>query len=346
MNSFSFEKSYLVVSYHYLRQTADKDPFPRVLGPDWETFRFHVSLIEQNFNIITLEQVLNFHEKKQDLPGGKPNMLFTFDDGLAEHHTAAQLLAERGIKGVFFIPTCLLREKVPINSSVIHYTIAKYGIGRFLEVYREGLNFHKLNQEKYALFFEKGTDNPWQKIAEIKNKFKYELSLSDCQKINTYIYEHLLLKFSPDIFSKIHLSEQQMHDIVALGHDIGSHSHFHVSLEGGNLSPADWQREVVDSQAILTKELTTSVMSIAYPFGEKKDFTRLETKLSESGVYRLGFIADEPVLNTLETPPFKIARYLPLKADTPEIFANKMAALLTGQNVQWRHLGLASAWKM
>jgi hypothetical protein len=170
MNSFSFEKSYLVVSYHYLRQTADKDPFPRVLGPDWETFRFHVSLIEQNFNIITLEQVLNFHEKKQDLPGGKPNMLFTFDDGLAEHHTAAQLLAERGIKGVFFIPTCLLREKVPINSSVIHYTIAKYGIGRFLEVYREGLNFHKLNQEKYALFFEKGTDNPWQKIAEINDR--------------------------------------------------------------------------------------------------------------------------------------------------------------------------------
>jgi hypothetical protein len=228
----------------------------------------------------------------------------------------------------------------------LHYTIAHYGIGRFLEVFREALAVHALDGAAYNVEFRKGIDNAWQKIAEIKNVFKYRLSLADSEKVILSVYEKLLLKDFPNIFSTIHLTADQIQKIVAMGHDIGSHSHFHISLTGGDLSTSDWQREVIDSKTILKNTFAVSIDSIAYPFGEKKDFANLEEKMNQAGLYRIGFIADEPALNTHETSPFKIARYLPLKVDTVDILANKLASLLAGKDVEWRHLGLASAWKI
>ncbi len=346
MTTSAFEKSYLTLSYHYLRQPPSIDPFPRVLGPDWNNFVDQVHMIQKNFNIISLADVLNFHENGTTLSPDKPNILFTFDDGLAEHLTAAEFLANEGIKAVFFIPTCLIKEKVPINAVILHHTIAHYGIGRFLEFFREAIVFYNLDSNAYDIHFEKGVDNAWKKIAEIKNIFKYQLSLADSEKVILRIYKKSLLQDFPDIFSTMHLTVDKMKKIAVLGHDIGSHSHSHVSLTGAQLSATDWQREVVDSKTILENTLSVPIESIAYPFGEKKDFADLDQKMKQAAIYRAGFIADEPALNTRDTSPFAIARYLPLKADTVEGLSDKLSSLLGGNTVDWRHQGLASTWKI
>lgn len=328
--------SYLSLCYHYLRQGADRDPFPRIRGTSWEGFAEHLTMLRERCNMVSFSDVLRFHEQGVPLPGGKPNILLTFDDGLAEHARAAEILSEQDIRAIFFIPSCLITERIPINAAVIHYTLARYGIAAFLEGFREALSANNLDSEKYLVRFREGADKALEKIAEIKTVFKYRLPHGDSQKTILHMYNSMLLKEYPDMFSRIHLTLEQMKRIVSLGHDIGAHTHTHVSIGSANLSDGSFQKEVVESQKILEDALGISVESISYPFGEKKDYDSTEEMVRKLGLSRAGFIA-EPGLNTKETSPFRIARYLVLQKDTAEMLRDKVTALARGEEVAWRY---------
>jgi len=328
--------TYLVLCYHYLRNRADKDLFPRILGTLWDDFEDHLSMLQDSFNIVSFADVMNFHENNQKFPSGKPNVLLTFDDGLAEHAQASDILAKKGIKALFFIPSCLITEKVPINSTILHYTIARYGIFSFLEEYESALSIFNLSCSDYRIHFTKGIDDPWETISQIKKMFKYKLSQTDSQRILMRIYKNKLLKDYPEIFKLMHLGKEQIKKIISLGHYIGAHTHSHVSIGSANLSKQNFNKEVVESKNILEDKLNTKIDSISYPFGEKKDYDNMEQELRKIGIAKAGFIA-EPGLNTKQTSPFKIARYLVLKADTIEMLHNKLMLLQKNKEVVWKY---------
>ena len=326
MRGMNTTSRFIVLCYHYLRESARVDPFPRVLGTKWSDFEEHLRLLRARCTIISLRDVLSLYGKRRPLPSGRPNVLLTFDDGLAEHRKAASLLAHLGIRAVFFVPSCILEDEAPINSAVMHYTIARYGIGAFLEAYAAALSESGLRDTALQLSFEKGKDDPWEKIAEIKRIFKYALPYEHAERITRSIYRALLLSDMPDIFSQIHLSVEGLREIVKQGHDIGSHTHSHLSLGAHALTDASFEREAASSQRILEQVTGSSVRSFSYPFGEKNDYRSIEERLARSGLFDVGFVA-EPGLNTVDTPPLHIARYLVHSSDTPESVYEKVIAL-------------------
>ena len=82
-----------VVMYHYTRDLKHSR-YPEIKGLDVSLFR------EQQFNIVSMEQVIEAVERHADLPDKA--LLLTFDDGYVDNYTFAfPILEEFGIQGSF-----------------------------------------------------------------------------------------------------------------------------------------------------------------------------------------------------------------------------------------------------
>ena len=295
---------YLVLSYHYLLSTEKQNLFPRIIGNTLDDFYAHLEMLEESYGFISLGEALDF-----SWSGKKPGMLLSFDDGLADHYLIAKILAERGIKAVFFIPTCILEDELPPNPMIIHYGMAIYGIKGFLEIYREGLKEFDLSFEEYDVKFQKGKDDLWEKRDMLKSKINYKMDYPLARSFLLYIYENLLLKNYSDILETIHLTKSQIHEIVEMGHSIGAHSHTHVSVASADLSDTDFKREIVDPKKYLEKIFGVAVEALSYPFGFSEDCLSSIELIKRTKQYKLAFSIEEKI-NTISTSPFELGRYL------------------------------------
>ncbi|MEK7125810.1 MAG: polysaccharide deacetylase family protein, partial [Patescibacteria group bacterium] len=269
---------YLALCYHYIRPAAN-DPFPRILGTREDIFREHIQALQKKFRIISLAEAINFSYGNMNRDEEKPGLLFTFDDGLSDHYRAARILAEYGIKAVFFIPTCLLTDGLPINPIVIHYSLAHYGINEFLRAYRSALENYKINVNDFNVNYRPKTDNYQEKIYEIKRIFKYKLSYADSRRVLLFIYKNLFAKDFPEAMEIMHLTSKQIKEILDLGHNIGSHTHSHPSIASASLSSEDLRKEMFYPKEYLERTFGAMVDAFSYPFGEKQDYAGSEQLL-------------------------------------------------------------------
>ena len=302
----SNNNGFLSLCYHYIRPTKVNDKFPRILGLEIKEFQKQMEMVKQSFQIISLDDVLKFSQKESNF--FKTGMLITFDDGLSDHYLAAKILFKLGIKGVFFIPTCIF-DNEPANPMIIHYCLAQYGIDIFLKEYETIRKRIKLSDE-FLLTFDKTNDDPWITIDEIKNLFKYKLPNKISRQILLQIYENTLKKDFPNALELMHLSKEQVKEIIQMGHDIGVHTHTHISIAPSKLTTDEFKHEILNPKEILERDFSTNVFSISYPFGEKQDCLSSISLLSKTKLFKLAFTA-VPILNSNEINPLQFGRYQP-----------------------------------
>ena len=70
--------------YHYTRDLKHSR-YPEIKGLDVNLFREQIAFMKSNFNIVTIEQVLEAISTKEKLP--EKALLLTFDDGYADNYT-------------------------------------------------------------------------------------------------------------------------------------------------------------------------------------------------------------------------------------------------------------------
>ncbi len=300
---------YLSLCYHYIRPEKKLNLFPKILGNKIDEFHKHIRLLKKNYSIISPDDAWRFSYTDFSL-NSKNGLLFTFDDGLSDHYKAAQILADYNIKAFFFIPTCVLMDKLPANPTIIHYCVAAHGLDEFLNTYRNALEKYKINFGEYDI----KTGCPKEKIPIIKSIFKYKLKHKISRKILLYIYKNLFFKSHPNALEIMHLNREQVNNILKMGHSIGVHSHSHISIAANNLTTREFQKEVVEPKKYLEKTFNTSVIALSYPFGRKRDCLSPEELTKRTNEYQLAFTV-EPVLNTKNTSPFNLGRYIPTSAD-------------------------------
>ena len=298
---------FLTVCYHYIRPVAN-DPFPRILGTREDVFREHVQALQNAFQVISLSEAVAFFRGDFHFKEDKPGLLFTFDDGLSDHYTAARILAEHDIKAVFFIPTSILTDKLPINPVIIHYCLAHYGIDAFLKSYEGALEEHNLNFDDFAVTFKKGVDDPAKTISEIKSVFKYRLASRDSRNVLLCIYRNLFEKDFSEAMKIMHVTREQIQEMLDMGHHIGAHSHSHLSIASANLSEEDFKREMIFPKEYLEHTFTTNVKAFSYPFGERQDCFSSEELLRRTSAYALAFTVDR-FLNTKSVSPLELGRH-------------------------------------
>ena len=247
-------KGWLSLCYHYIRPKKSMDKFQKLLGTSEEEFHKHAKMLQENFQVISLQDAKKICEGKLSL-GGKYGMLITFDDGLSDHYLAAKILNQYDIKATFFIPTGILEDQLPATPNIIHYCLADFGINSFLDIFNKALSFYQLKSDNFDLIFDKGNDEPWNIIKQIKLIFKYKLGYINSRKIALYIYENLLLPKYPDILNIMHLKENQIKEMLEMGHSIGVHTRSHVSVASSNLSVDNFNKEIVYPKKFLEKNI-------------------------------------------------------------------------------------------
>jgi peptidoglycan/xylan/chitin deacetylase (PgdA/CDA1 family) len=325
-NNTNTKYGYLALCYHYIRPDAD-DPFPRILGTKTSEFKDQIKMLRKNFQMISLDDVLNLSYKKSKLNNEKNSMLITFDDGLSDHFNAAKILHENEVKGTFFIPTCILKEKLPANPMIIHYSIALCGLEKFLSAFRDALKFYNQSENDFNLSYEQQKDDVWKKIDEIKSIFKYKLDYQLSRKLLLHIYQNLLLSVFPEILKKIHLDKEQIKEMVEMGHSIGVHTHTHISVAATNLSKNDFNTEIIFPKKYLENEFKTPVYSFSYPFGEQKDYLSSMKLLDKTKEYKLAFTVEE-IINSDNTSPLEIGRYQPHSNDNVITLQNTLSNII------------------
>ena len=301
--------------YHYLHLNKQSDPFPRILGTNIDEFQNHLSMLQKNYHIISLKDALSISTGEDGFNKKNTGILITFDDGLSDHYTAAKILSELNISAIFFIPTCILEEKLPANPTIIHYTIAVFGIEKFLKEFRESLVNNKLDSKLFDLQYSKSKDNLGETISRIKSTFKYKLGYYDSRKILLDIYKNLFSSEYKNMLSTIHLTESQIREMLEMGHHVGTHTYSHISVAATELNSDDFIKEIISPKNYLEQKFNTKVNSFSYPFGGKNDCLSSSELIKKTSEYNLAFTVEE-ILNTRNTSPYQLGRYQINSSDT------------------------------
>jgi len=319
------DAGFLSLCYHYIRPDKN-DPFPRLMGTKTTEFKDQIEMLTKRFEMISLDDTLGYFKKNFFSKNNKSNMLITFDDGLSDHYNAAKILEQFNIKATFFIPTCILKDKLPANPMIIHYSIAIFGLEHFLDQFRKSLKKNGLEIRDYDISFNREKDNVWNKIADIKYIFKYKLEYKRSRNILLQIYNDLLLKNYPNILETIHLNKEQIQEMLEMGHKIGVHTHTHISVAATSLSDSDFFNEIIFPKKYLESEFNVPIQSFSYPFGEKKDYLPSMRLLNKTKEYELAFTVEEIV--NFDDSPLEIGRYQPNSKDTVITLENNLSKIL------------------
>lgn len=317
---------FLSICYHYIRPEKKLDNFPRIIGHEISVFEDHLTMLKQNYDLISLDESLEYLKGNQIFKK-KYGALLTFDDGLSDHYEAAKILKENEIKGIFFIPSCIVEDNKPANPIIIHYGLAMFGIERFLDEYKIILESNNIVDKQYVIKFEKGVDNVWDVINRIKEMFIYNFDIFTARKILLQIFDQLILSEYPDAMKIMHLTKEKIKKILDMGHSIGTHSHTHVSVGGSNLSKHDFNKEVILPKKILEKEFGTKIIAMSYPFGEKQDCLSTAKLIENTHDFQLAFTISG-ILNTLTTPPLELGRYQPTSSDDAKKLDNTLKEIV------------------
>lgn len=253
------DKNFLTLCFHYVKSEKTEKS---ILGNSYKDFIECVDYYAERACMMDIGNI-EIGTKSE-----KTGILYTFDDGLQSHYECAKYLYQKGIKGIFFIPTCILEDNVPANPMIIHYGLAKYRIDQFLHIYEEVLKQQEIDYKKYLIRYDKTIDNVWEKIDEIKEKINYSFDWKTTRKILLSIYHNYLVKDFPNIMTEIHLTVEQLQNMKEMGHYIGVHTHSHVAINNPiRQLGEEIYKEIVYPKTIIKKELDIDTKFFSYPYG-------------------------------------------------------------------------------
>ncbi len=314
------ERGFYSLCYHYIRKDKD-DPIPRLFGTKIGEFSEHLNMIKKEYSPISLDDVTSFFNNKLDFSNKKNGLLITFDDALADQFEVAKILAENDISAVFFIPTCIIKDELPANPVIIHYAVAIHGMKQFLEKLKNILQKRYSNNLKQfeRVFLEKDV---WVSIEMIKNIFHYELEPSLSRDMLIDIFSNMVQSEKIKT-NDIHLTKDRIRKLLKMGHTIGTHSHSHVSLAREIINDDYIEKELVKPKEHLMDYFDIDINCMSYPFGESRDCLKAQELFKQTNAYQLAFTIEHK-LNTKDTPPLEIGRYMVDSRDDVNVLKKKI----------------------
>lgn len=297
-----------IVMYHYVRN-LNESRYPEIKGLDIKLFEEQLVYLQKNYNIVSMEEVLEFYSKGKNLP--PKACLLTFDDGYKDHYTYVfPLLMKMNIKGCFYIPAKSFEQKKVLDVNKIHFILASeedkgkivYKIFKELDKYREEYNL-KSNEFYYDKLCKKSRFDTGEVIF-IKRLLQVELP----EKVRNLIVDNLfkkIVKIEERIFwEELYLSKDQINVMKECGMHIGSHSYDHYWLN--SLTKEKQKSELKKSLEILSEiGIDIDNWTCCYPYGGYNQDT-IEV-LSELGC-KLALTTDVKIADLNSDDKFKIPR--------------------------------------
>lgn len=255
--------------YHYTRDLKHSR-YPEIKGLDLPLFRQQIEFMKNNFNIVTMEQVMDAVEGKTDLP--EKAMLLTFDDGYIDNYTVAfPILDEFGVQGSFFIPGKTFTTHQLLDVNKIHYMLASANIYDLVEDVKKEMDYYRGREFDYA-----PTDELFKEHA-VGTRFDVKETVFVKRMLQTVLPERLRNTISSNLFKKyvgvteeqlayeLYMTEEQIRTMKRHGMFIGLHGYDHYWL--GNLSPEQMRQDIAMALETMDEFIDKKRWVMNYPYG-------------------------------------------------------------------------------
>lgn len=267
----------LVVMYHYIH---DRDPLarPGSAGPyggvhslGVDAFRTQLNLLCTQLEPIDWPRYYAWTCGRGSIPDRA--CLLTFDDGLIDHaETVLPILEDRGLRGLFFVPTSILTSQHMLPAHQIHLLLSILDAPAFEEEVRRSLVRRKQQEWCDRMDPNPAAAAPAEKmyhyespnLARLKYFLTMELPLDLRDAVLNELFE-LHVGSTARWSRHWYLNWDDVARMQSLGHTVGGHGHAHVPFT--RLSPDEVRIDIRKAGNILREGLGPEMRPFSFPYG-------------------------------------------------------------------------------
>lgn len=281
------------VMYHYVRDLPNT-PFPRIKGMLTDDFVRQVDALSDRFEMAGLESALAFldgsYQPSRDL------CLLTFDDGVRDHYeTAAPILAERGIEGLFFLITGCIADKRVAEVHKNHFLMASLPFDEYRNQFFEALDrlggqgVRESDSDDAAALRTYVWDEP--QIGRFKYFFNFVVDPKLRAGAIAELFESVLgdeSSFAEDLY----LSWEQAQEMQQTGMTLGGHTDSHRPIAK---MPDEQMQADLDScrRRLEANLLPAPTLPFSYPYGKRDSFNEASVEKLRSQGYDCSFTTEK-----------------------------------------------------
>lgn len=293
-----------VVMYHYVRPLAGS-AWPRLKALDLQDFIGQLDWLTQNHTMIGPYDLQLALTEGAPLPSRA--CLLTFDDGYSDHHDhVAPLLADRGIKALFFAPfSSLIRRRV-LEVNKVQLILASLSnpeiLADELDAWLRAQDLADPVRLRATHFLPNRFDSA--PVAYSKRLLQHALPHAIRSLAVETLFSRYVTTDEQGLAEQLYLTTAQAMDMRAAGHEFGGHGDLH--LWHAQCNADELQAEISGSVRTL-RQLGAPVVNgfYCYPFGNQDQSVR--TAVANAG-FRIGFTVEPMTCNPANVDSLLIPR--------------------------------------
>lgn len=263
-----------IVTYHYVRPIKNSK-FPRIKGLEINNFIRQLDYLQENFSIVTTEEVIKAVKHNSKLPDNA--CWLTFDDGYMDHYVYVMPeLIKRKISGAFF-PTKVGAQNFKLLNvnSIQHVLACSDNVDKLVSNLNMLCLSYGISYEKIEEFFlkygsESKFDNP--STVYIKKMLQYVLPENLRNKITSSLFNDYVGISEREFAKELYMNNKEIAELIKNGMFVGSHGSMHYHLD--QISDNEQKKDLMQSLEFLEEVgAQTSDWIICYPHGAYNDRT-------------------------------------------------------------------------
>lgn len=296
--------------YHYTRYIKNSR-YPAIKGLELEDFKRQLDFFKENFNIITMEEVIEAVLKKRKLP--EKALLLTFDDGYIDNYTVAlPLLVERGLQGSFFVPAKPLAKGGLLEVNKIHFILER---GNEKDIVKDILDYSLKIKEKLSkelniadrdilkeLYKRYAVSNGRDTLdtSFIKKMLQEVLPVENRTEIIDILFDKYVEVSEEVLANELYVNKAQLKVMKKLGMFIGVHGYEHSHL--ANLTETEQNKDLDSALCVMREFIDEDAWVMNYPYGSYNETTLrlIKSKGAVLGLTTKRGVTDIDVTSALE----------------------------------------------
>jgi len=300
--------------YHYTRYIQNSR-YPAIKGLEIEDFKKQLDFFKENFNVVTMEEVIEAVKEEKRLP--EKALLLTFDDGYTDNYTVAlPLLLERGLQGSFFVPAKPLDKGGLLEVNKIHFTLAK---GDEKNIVRDILDYSLIIKEKLReklniadrdilkeLYKRYAVSNGRDTLdtSFIKKMLQEVLPAENRTEIIDILFDKYVEVSEEVLANELYVNKTQLKVMKKLGMFIGLHGyeHNHLAL----LTEEEQKKDLEKALSAMREFIDEDAWVMNYPYGSYNETT---LRLIKSRGAVLGLTTKRGIADIKPDSALELARF-------------------------------------
>jgi peptidoglycan/xylan/chitin deacetylase (PgdA/CDA1 family) len=275
-----------VSNYHYIREDY-KTNYPSIFGVTPLQFKEQLLLLKNSGEFVSADDLISHTDSL--INSTEKYILITFDDGLKEQYEfGLSIVDSLNIPALFFANSINFEQKKVSTVHKIHLLRSIISSDDFLKsiLKIDSSKIKSINtfRAKKIYIYDD------EKSAVLKYILNFGLTYAEQEKIISDLF--LVYYDEAEVLKSLYFNNLNLIELASKGF-LGSHTHSHYPL--GLLKTEEVILELQNSKNFFEKLTTTTINSVAYPYGTQESCTVEVAEIAKKIGYKLGFTTNRRV---------------------------------------------------